>query len=82
MYSILCLAILIAKLQKNAENFGIINRKCYFCRKINNDGRQFTHIPMVLPIRHGGILPVPDEEGGTECVPSGMLVLVLLTGRY
>ena len=54
----------------------------YFCRKINNDGRQFTHIPMVLSFRHGGLLPVPDEKGSTECIPVGLLVLVLLTGRY
>jgi hypothetical protein len=71
-----------AKLQKKDGTFGHFNRKCYFCRKINNDGRQFTRIPMVLPIRHGGILPMPDKEGDTECVLVGLLVLVLLTGRY
>ena len=54
----------------------------YFCRKNNNNGRQFTRIPMVLPVRHGSLLPMPDEEGSTECVPIRMLLLVLLTGRY
>lgn len=54
----------------------------YFCRKINNDGRQFTRIPVVLPVRYGGVLPMPNEEGGAKCVPFGLLVLVLLTGRY
>ena len=54
----------------------------YFCRKNNNDGRQFTHIPMVLSVRYGSVLPVPDEEGSTECVSVRMLILVLLTGRY
>ena len=37
---------------------------------------------MVLPVRHGGVLPVPDEEGSAECFPVGLLILVLLTGRY
>ena len=36
---------------------------------------------MVLPIRLGGILPVPIQEGSTECVPIRLLILVLLTGR-
>jgi hypothetical protein len=82
MYSILCLAISTAKLQKKDETFGYFNRICYFCRKINNNGGQFTRILVVLPVRHGGVLLVPDEEGGTECVPFGLLILVLLTSRH
>jgi hypothetical protein len=53
-----------------------------FAEKINNNGCQFTRIPMVLPVRHGGLLPVPNEEGSTECVSVGLLILVLFTGRY
>ena len=56
-----------AKVEKKSKKTKDFMRISYLCRKINNDGRQFTHIPMVLPIRHGDILPVPDEEGGTEC---------------
>jgi hypothetical protein len=77
-YPLLCHST--AKLQKKDGTFGYFNRKCYFCRKISNYGRQFTRIPVVLPVRHGGLLPVPDEEGSTECVSVRMLILVLLTG--
>ena len=37
---------------------------------------------MVFPVRHGGVLLVPDEEGCSECVLVGLLILVLLTGRH
>ena len=36
---------------------------------------------MVLPDNHRSVLLVPDEEGNTECVPIGLFVLVLLSGR-
>lgn len=37
---------------------------------------------MVLPPCDGGLLPVPAEEDYTECVPIGLFVLVLLSGRH
>lgn len=37
---------------------------------------------MVLLVRDGGVLPLPDEEGSAECVPVGLFVLVLLSGRH
>ena len=37
---------------------------------------------MVFPNSHRLILPVSDEEDNTKCVPIGLFVLVLLSGRH